>query len=1336
MNDRTTQASTKPRQYSAWLLKRKQSVLAQHFGVAFLNKRYVTLDFDHHILYYAHSPTSRRVSVPIPFSSLLAVTGSAAARRPSVLDPLIKKIGRVETEHPIVIKTEHQLIELYAQSQEDKKQWVSALQLAMEGGRNSIWSRIRSSDYNLVVNPLANPKETLTGVAQTAAVDGSNTTAAVEEEEGEPPAPPTPLPFFDVSLEVATSEAAPAADEMVDIAERAEGAMYGAADLGFEEEEENDSRWSETASSEGKGGRRVSRVDPMVGRSTHERMQHLEFSDTASRSIGEIDDGSDQMISAASSPSAAQLEPPVNAYFEGGPPSCGAETAKEYSLGEGDEEKEGVVHVIVETSFISPVKADDNLKAAAPLDDYNLANLNNAEDDAAEGALENNSNNMNANNVALWMKSLQPSTLSVDVNDMSKDSLDVPILEDLLAPSEHSYEAECWEDKKIARASERTLALGAKVATSIESVEAASETSDSAGESTEETEETEGEVQEKEEKSKGEPDSARLLLALPTIPETPTKGKSLPSSPKIDDDIDAIDTLPMPENCTVQDDKNICLVEEERGNEVGKSGVHSGEEDLVRHDERECVVKNNAIDVEGKGQVEVKLLVGEEVKRTSSVKDEGRLGKEAFHSESKQEETAGVTVSEHWVETVELQSEEEDEASIISANEGRLYKETVLEAEVYVAEEVLACVADPMRIEDADDSFAQYGQGEEESAALCGVLPRPDEQVVRQKKETLVFPTPLKKNGFMEEKRDECQKNGCANDALVSSEEDKKKACVLQTNDTCHAQDAQGDVFLRSFFEHSVHVEDVTHIQKVPAMEESVRVEDVAGDPFRAMEEKIYGHQQEVHDDVFEGAKDKGEEGMDESTHESSTVAMQVTTKNTNPLNDFVVPDSRAQALENVDDDDDDVRACSNQDDPDHDVTSFGPELPKSISGSDGSRALVFCEQVEDLPGEIITLCDAVPRCATSGRHTENLSGAADQDEVKEKKEDTAGATPISKEDAWSANDVTEPKRVSDDDSVPECSRPAVNEKTCMSKYRELMQDEDTHVRHEAEVPKIEDPDHCVASKKNTSADVPRRTEFDDAPRRDVTCIALTDSDTDEDADAFAVNFSPPMPHAHDVSHAAIAEDRGFDFFEAAYPPCDFSQVHHHGTHTDVHVEEFNFAFGTLPAPQAHHHVARPNVHINEVNGVPSSDCNGHAPVQQSFAFPTDRRTAELDILAIGEPSLTAVDAKMITRLSDKEDNEAPPGTDCSTLPPSLPRLLPPPISAVPINYSYDKAALGMCGTNPAAEHAFIPTIDSSTSSDEGSECDLTQRAPVSHYPHIEQLDEDTDERGGLIALR
>lgn len=61
-------------QLSGWLQKKKSGNSVMR--VRQYNRRYFTLDFDHRVFFYAHEPSSRKVSVPIPFDTIMDVNMS------------------------------------------------------------------------------------------------------------------------------------------------------------------------------------------------------------------------------------------------------------------------------------------------------------------------------------------------------------------------------------------------------------------------------------------------------------------------------------------------------------------------------------------------------------------------------------------------------------------------------------------------------------------------------------------------------------------------------------------------------------------------------------------------------------------------------------------------------------------------------------------------------------------------------------------------------------------------------------------------------------------------------------------------------------------------------------------------------------------------------------------------------------------------------------------------------------------------------------------------------------------------------------------------------------
>jgi len=158
------QVPTHPKEpMCGWLLKAKQS----RSFLRNYNRHFFTINFDLHLMYYSDCESSKRVSVPVPFSDIVGVeplSGTlplersnskssiasvssalrSSLRRPSqeqhasitsVTSALRSSLRRSSLEqHGFVLRTVGKTMQLLCTSQEEVEQWMSAFEEAMSLG--------------------------------------------------------------------------------------------------------------------------------------------------------------------------------------------------------------------------------------------------------------------------------------------------------------------------------------------------------------------------------------------------------------------------------------------------------------------------------------------------------------------------------------------------------------------------------------------------------------------------------------------------------------------------------------------------------------------------------------------------------------------------------------------------------------------------------------------------------------------------------------------------------------------------------------------------------------------------------------------------------------------------------------------------------------------------------------------------------------------------------------------------------------------------------------------------------------------------------------------------
>jgi len=138
-----------PKMLTGWILKRKTAnSRTKILGDA--NKRFFTLDFENQNFFYAHSESSKTVSLPIPFAELVSVEAVASAECNKTIDEkpeATAKSGRFSMpkfpkmpsrnagwNHGIVVHGKEKKLELFLNSEEEATKWLTALQNAQRIG--------------------------------------------------------------------------------------------------------------------------------------------------------------------------------------------------------------------------------------------------------------------------------------------------------------------------------------------------------------------------------------------------------------------------------------------------------------------------------------------------------------------------------------------------------------------------------------------------------------------------------------------------------------------------------------------------------------------------------------------------------------------------------------------------------------------------------------------------------------------------------------------------------------------------------------------------------------------------------------------------------------------------------------------------------------------------------------------------------------------------------------------------------------------------------------------------------------------------------------------------
>jgi len=343
----------KPRQFASWLLKQKDPRSWAVFSP--VNRRYFTIDFNHHILYYSHNPDSRRISMPIPFNTMVEVLDGDqgqdapaevhAPKRRSTIQKIRHSISTISTsadelKYKITLRLENRTLELYATSPDDKRQWLEAFRLAIEGSTTRCASSLgrdtsprspletpevsnsdspamtaahTNNDTTNVLQQSTRGTEVLTRDTellreQAPGTDGAlvlgreREAAQQQEEEEEAPPIPSSASFFDAPLEPLRNAANE--DEVVieadEITAINESPFFHAQDLGFDEDDssDDDARLDEHDGTDSKehhhhhssvsSNSDSARAAPLSGLTAQQRLDQQCFSDTASESEGEI----------------------------------------------------------------------------------------------------------------------------------------------------------------------------------------------------------------------------------------------------------------------------------------------------------------------------------------------------------------------------------------------------------------------------------------------------------------------------------------------------------------------------------------------------------------------------------------------------------------------------------------------------------------------------------------------------------------------------------------------------------------------------------------------------------------------------------------------------------------------------------------------------------------------------------------------------------------------------------------------------------------------------------------------------------------------------------------
>jgi len=135
-----------PKLVTGWILKRKTaSSRTKLLGDS--NKRFFTLDFENQNFFYAHSESSKTVSLPIPFAEIVSVEAIPNGETKEVPEQVPAKSGRfsmpkfpkmasrnAKGNHGILVYGKEKKMELLFNSEAEVSKWLVALQQAQRMG--------------------------------------------------------------------------------------------------------------------------------------------------------------------------------------------------------------------------------------------------------------------------------------------------------------------------------------------------------------------------------------------------------------------------------------------------------------------------------------------------------------------------------------------------------------------------------------------------------------------------------------------------------------------------------------------------------------------------------------------------------------------------------------------------------------------------------------------------------------------------------------------------------------------------------------------------------------------------------------------------------------------------------------------------------------------------------------------------------------------------------------------------------------------------------------------------------------------------------------------------
>lgn len=135
-----------PKLVTGWILKRKTANSRTKL-LGDSNKRFFTLDFENQNFFYAHSESSKTVSLPIPFAEIVSVEAIPNGETKEVPEQVPAKSGRfsmpkfpkmasrnAKGNHGIVVYGKEKKMELLFNSEAEVSKWLVALQQAQRMG--------------------------------------------------------------------------------------------------------------------------------------------------------------------------------------------------------------------------------------------------------------------------------------------------------------------------------------------------------------------------------------------------------------------------------------------------------------------------------------------------------------------------------------------------------------------------------------------------------------------------------------------------------------------------------------------------------------------------------------------------------------------------------------------------------------------------------------------------------------------------------------------------------------------------------------------------------------------------------------------------------------------------------------------------------------------------------------------------------------------------------------------------------------------------------------------------------------------------------------------------